>query len=346
MAPPATPSPHRFVAPRPSKPPSSLRKQFAPGPSSSQFAPTPKFSLRSSDTGDARAEAGTSPLTERKGRVAAFKLKKGEEIEDAEAGDEERVSEMREVGDGEEEEVSAALHEPTGTRTSRTAHPQRALKRRRSSATTAANAAESTSTILISDDDEDARSTSSTQSEPNDQDPTSSRPLPQRPPRFTFHPPHPPPNRPTTPPRPAFILPTPTAAEPSYPLPEAFSPHRRGAKYLPGGLAATTRGWILSIESTLPSHAHPRPSFSASANAAREGEWAARIKVEECRDGGECVLVWGLGMEGDGEAQRWVLVGGKGVRRGDVVGVGRPVWGVQVWGDGERWSVGVEWRVL
>lgn len=54
----------------------------------------------------------------------------------------------------------------------------------------------------------------------------------------------------------------------------------------------------------------------------------------------------GRGMQRGGRGEeKWVLVGGRGgVRVGGVVGVGRPVWEVEV--GGEAWGVGVEWKVL
>lgn len=69
--------------------------------------------------------------------------------------------------------------------------------------------------------------------------------------------------------------------------------------------------------------------------------------MEEYRDGGGMVLVRGRGVGVEGGEERWVLVGGKGgVRGGDVVEVGRPVWEVEVGVGREVWGVGVEWRVL
>jgi len=55
------------------------------------------------------------------------------------------------------------------------------------------------------------------------------------------------------------------------PLPEAFSPSRRGpkggSKYLPGGLASELRDWLVEME--------------VATGTKREGEWLARVVVDE-----------------------------------------------------------------
>ena len=138
---------------------------------------------------------------------------------------------------------------------------------------------------------------------------------------------------------PKFIIPTAAPSESLDPLPEAFSPHRRGAKYLPSGLAATCRDWVLSASQL----GAPKRRFGGGRE--REdgaAEWAARVRVQEVRLGEGMVLVRSA------MGERWMLIGGhrtgEGLRRGGVVGVKRPVWEVEI--DGETWGVGVEWSLL
>ena len=73
-----------------------------------------------------------------------------------------------------------------------------------------------------------------------------------------------------------------------------------------------------------------------------EATWAARVRVQEVRYGEGMLLVRSEA------AKRWMLVGGhgaaEGLRGGEVLGVRRPVWEVEV--RGETWGVGVEWSVL
>lgn len=49
--------------------------------------------------------------------------------------------------------------------------------------------------------------------------------------------------------KPPFLLPTPTQRPPERqePVPEAFSPHRRGRKFVPGGMAETLQSWIMEV---------------------------------------------------------------------------------------------------
>lgn len=94
--------------------------------------------------------------------------------------------------------------------------------------------------------------------------------------------------------------------------------------------------------------------------------WEFRVRVRDVRSqrgvGAGMVLVReevdGVDREGgqEGEGKGWVLVGpgtiagvgvaggGGNVRKGDLVGVKRPVWGMKALG--ELWTVGVDWAVL
>ncbi|KAI0108377.1 hypothetical protein F4814DRAFT_427756 [Daldinia grandis] len=137
------------------------------------------------------------------------------------------------------------------------------------------------------------------------------------------------------------------------PLPDAFSPHRRGAKYMPGGLAASVRDWFVDVWA------------GAAQKRDGEGEWIARILVDGVQGSAGMTLVAGRYVvredgdlsaadEKDARNARIVLAGsqklagldrGLEVRPGSVVGVGRPSWEVVVPGQG-RWGVVCEWAVL
>ncbi|MCJ1466498.1 hypothetical protein MMC07_005117 [Pseudocyphellaria aurata] len=153
---------------------------------------------------------------------------------------------------------------------------------------------------------------------------------------------------------PKFLLPNP-ASPPPLALPHALSsPQRRNAKFVPGGLAASLRDLVIEMavqrqEQQLPVRGSHNPSGTG---------WEFRVQVRKVRSrraiGAGMVLVRGQIDDADeereeGEGKGWVLLGpgtraGIVVGEGDVVGVKRPVWKMEV--AGELWTVGVEWAVL
>ncbi|KAI0143854.1 hypothetical protein F4776DRAFT_442513 [Hypoxylon sp. NC0597] len=144
------------------------------------------------------------------------------------------------------------------------------------------------------------------------------------------------------------------------PLPDAFSPHRKGAKYVPGGLASEVRDWFVDVWAGA--------SAAGAGTAKRDGEWIARILVEEVRCAPGMALVTGRHIKHEDEdndlppggegshtrSTRIVLAGSpriiglekkQEVRPGVVVGVGRPTWEISLPGQG-RWNVVCEWMIL
>jgi len=137
----------------------------------------------------------------------------------------------------------------------------------------------------------------------------------------------------------------------SDPLPEQFSPHRRGQKYVPGGLAAEVRDWLMNIESAVP------------ANTNKDDPWLVKLVIDEVSggggagmtlvrgrqiqaiDGGEMVDTFGeVKVILAGEAAGVGLQKGSKVEPGKRLGVKSPVWEVVI--EGEKWGVGVDWKVL
>ncbi|KAI5462543.1 hypothetical protein BGZ63DRAFT_216870 [Mariannaea sp. PMI_226] len=120
-------------------------------------------------------------------------------------------------------------------------------------------------------------------------------------------------------------------------LPAAFSPQRRGAKYLPDGLAAGLQGWLSDIKGW------------GGTDHASGG--VSRVTAEEVRPGRRMYLVKGR-AEGATYSQRFLLAGeGKltGLGRRAVVSVGsvihveQPVWDVKL--EGEIYTVCCNWSV-
>ena len=146
------------------------------------------------------------------------------------------------------------------------------------------------------------------------------------------------------------------------PLPDAFSPRRKGTKYVPGGLASELRDWLMNIETVTGSK--------------REDDWAARLRVDEVRTASNMMLVRGSqqqrqmdagdndnGVSGgsglfiskNGDVSSRVILAGEGrlhglarkseVPVGCVVGIARPVWEVDLGSEGQ-WVVACDWGVL
>ena len=107
---------------------------------------------------------------------------------------------------------------------------------------------------------------------------------------------------------------------------------------MPGGIAGTVRDWLVDIAST---------------SASRQ-QWAQEIKLGDVKPGRRTVLAEEEEVDGEDrkelkeeERKKWVLVAegrGRELANGDVAGVKKPLWDVDV--QGEKWWVGVEWGVL
>ncbi|KAI1113941.1 hypothetical protein F5Y14DRAFT_416357 [Nemania sp. NC0429] len=162
------------------------------------------------------------------------------------------------------------------------------------------------------------------------------------------------------------------------PLPDAFSPRRKGAKYVQGGLAAELRDWLVDVEAGIGSGSASASgqTTTAAPGARRDEEWVARIRVDSLRgaNGNARGMALVLGRQvldgGDGRSQdageeggeealgtstvRLILAGlgrlsglgvGHDVRPGVVLGIARPTWEV-VLDDLGRWAVACDWVVL
>ena len=142
---------------------------------------------------------------------------------------------------------------------------------------------------------------------------------------------------PPIPSRPPLILP-PRSPSPPATTPAFFSPHRKGQKYVPGGLASTVRDWIVETSQEAHNRAH-----------ARRGEeelWDTSFRVGDCRveDPSDGMVL----VRERSNAKRWMLVGhGIGeamVEVGCMVGIRGPTWEVPALH--ESYMVAIEWKVL
>lgn len=134
-------------------------------------------------------------------------------------------------------------------------------------------------------------------------------------------------------------------------LPPAFSPQRKGARYVPGGLAAEVQGWLSHIKGSR--EVELRLSIRVLEVKEREGMYLVRgrrmddnnrVKYGGGEEGGEGsegsemrVLLAAEGeMTGLGESAR--------VTEGCVVETGGLRWDVELDGMG-KWTVACDWRV-
>ncbi len=141
----------------------------------------------------------------------------------------------------------------------------------------------------------------------------------------------------------------------SDPLPEQFSPHRKEKNYVHGGLAAEVRDWLLNIESSIPARELGRRGdgwlvmvFVDEFSSGRAESQARMITIRGRQVhsmGGEMVDTAGeVRVMLAGEGQATGLQKGSKVEVGKTIGIKGPVWEVVI--EGEKWGVGVDWKVL
>ncbi|KAI2487061.1 hypothetical protein Ptr902_01194 [Pyrenophora tritici-repentis] len=177
--------------------------------------------------------------------------------------------------------------------------------------------------------------------------------------------------------RPHFILPAlPTSPpKPVKPPPDIFSPSRKTAKYIPGGMASTAAGWIVETANM----AFAAQDRGGSVLWGRDRDDGVKIRVRitglagkgtkgggdndgvvGCYAGGVvfargCVqhAMYTASSNSDADEEVFILVAGQGgvrgsggvlVKIGSLLGVRVPTWDVDV--RGEKWLVAVDWILL
>ncbi|KAF2748263.1 hypothetical protein M011DRAFT_466677 [Sporormia fimetaria CBS 119925] len=170
-----------------------------------------------------------------------------------------------------------------------------------------------------------------------------------------------------TPTRPPFLLPTrtsPAKTQSRLPAPEAFSPSRKGNKYVAGGMAATLQSWIVETANT-GYQAHLKDTVVWGRD--REDGVKMRVRVLNVDEDGVGNVVLARGevvgsnalhanayqVSEDGSLNLLLVgsgfVGGKKTARvrvsqDDVLGLRTPFWETEVAGD--TFMVGVDWILL
>jgi hypothetical protein len=168
--------------------------------------------------------------------------------------------------------------------------------------------------------------------------------------------------------KPTFVVPSISPSRPrdfSNPLPDAFSPHKRGQKFVPGGMADTVRGWIVDVAAAIGSgRAHSRTTSRNSHNNQRfkieiETVVSSDAKLQESGAyfayPGSCVLVEGhvYDLQSNQCCGRTQVVlpvqnsyfrNSAPVQRGTVVGISNPAWTIEI--SKQEWLVAVDWEIL
>lgn len=142
--------------------------------------------------------------------------------------------------------------------------------------------------------------------------------------------------------RPAFLRPSAAPQEPTEPLPETFSPHKRGQKFVPGGMAATVQQWVIET-------GQAAVQSRRGQGYLRGEDYVMRLRIDQITGSGPFTV---HGRLPDGDAIDVLLAGGGNAKRGQsdaispgtVVGIRAPTWDLEL--DGRSWTVGVDWRVL
>lgn len=133
-----------------------------------------------------------------------------------------------------------------------------------------------------------------------------------------------------------------TAEPQQRPLPEAFSPQRRGAKYVAGGLAAEVRDWLVQVKGA---SEYDRPAGSSIDVVVDEVMSAPGMHIIAARKSGVEVesdhVPTKVILAGDGRVAE--LRGKSIVRRSGVVSMSQPMWDITL-NDLGQFAVACDWE--
>jgi hypothetical protein len=145
-------------------------------------------------------------------------------------------------------------------------------------------------------------------------------------------------------------------------LTDPFSPQRRGARYLPGGLAAELRDWLVDVKGGVDGEGEMRASSAALSFSSTTA--TVRVAVDEAsRSGTGMTLISGRLVDGAAggrqDAEVRVILAGEGnieglgggggggnrglVAPGEVISIAPPAWDVDL---DVRWAVAYRWEVV
>lgn len=128
------------------------------------------------------------------------------------------------------------------------------------------------------------------------------------------------------------------------PLPEAFSPQRRGAKYVAGGLAAEVRDWLVQVKGASEYDRPAGSSIDVVVDDAISASGMHIIAARQLNTGVEDESVPAkVILAGDGRVTG--LRGRSAVRRGSVVSMSQPMWDITL-DDLGQFAVACDWEAM
>lgn len=153
-----------------------------------------------------------------------------------------------------------------------------------------------------------------------------------------------PPRHPTFHNAPRFKAAEITAEVQQRPLPEAFSPQRRGAKYVAGGLAAEVRDWLVQVKGA---SEYDRPAGSSIDVVVDDTMSAPGMHVIAARQPDTAVEIESIPgkvlLAGDGRMTG--LRGRSTISRGGVISMSQPMWDITL-DDLGQFAVACDWETI
>ncbi|KAH8592747.1 hypothetical protein B0O99DRAFT_653680 [Bisporella sp. PMI_857] len=319
MPPPVTPSPHRFVIKKqqPAGKPQLVQSQPPASSNTQQFIATPRFNFSSTPRPTLSQNLPTStPSATRYLTPARPQIKHEEIIDNSSDGLEDIRDSIK--GEAQKEDTSYLFEDVEDDYRIEEPVP----KRRRISSSS------------VADDDVVEKSTlpelHTSPPQILSSPPAIRQPVSSKASRFVV--PTPAPQSTLQDSQTIFLKPPrfrpPETAErspPQDPLPDQFSPHRRGHKYIPGGLAAEVRDWLMNVESTV----------SANAAQKKDDPWLVKFVIEEVSGSSRSGMTMVKGIQSGGKPILKVLLAGEGegtglqkgakLEIGKIVGIKGPI---------------------
>ncbi|KAF2151422.1 hypothetical protein K461DRAFT_172829 [Myriangium duriaei CBS 260.36] len=141
--------------------------------------------------------------------------------------------------------------------------------------------------------------------------------------------------------KPTFVNATTSLITSEDPLPEVFSPNRRGQRFVAGGMAAQLQSWVEELRDQA-------TAARGNVSGARESDFSTMIEVET-RHGDDVLFI--TGKDPHNWVTRAMLVQQAGHATNDMllqpatrIGLRNPTWQVDL--DSESWTVAADWKIL